>query len=249
MLKTHYGETLLLILSLVMGLIMAVAVILLDGIALNISNIFKIWAMISLVIILVSIFLPYKDWSAAFCRRLGLKEGTLAWKLTDGIIPSLVLNTFNTAIVSGANIFYNEAIPASEQMDAIGPSPSLFLILQPLSRNTVGSWQRTSTQDIIEEESFMPIGFRAFLDIERPSPELIDAYREVPSSNIGDCVKRMNCMFGGIRSYNRINLIGPAFTVKVPAGDNLMAQVALDYAQPGDIIVIDGAVCRKRCGS
>ena len=87
----------------------------------------------------------------------------------------------------------------------------------------------------------MPIGFRAFLDIERPSPELIDAYREVPSSNIGDCVKRMNCMFGGIRSYNRINLIGPAFTVKVPAGDNLMAQVALDYAQPGDIIVIDGA--------
>ena len=117
MLKTHYGETLLLILSLVMGLIMAVAVILLDGIALNISNIFKIWAMISLVIILVSIFLPYKDWSAAFCRRLGLKEGTLTWKLTDGIIPSLVLNTFNTAIVSGANIFYNEAIPASEQTE------------------------------------------------------------------------------------------------------------------------------------
>ena len=33
MLKTHYGETLLLILALVMGFIMAVAVILLDGIA------------------------------------------------------------------------------------------------------------------------------------------------------------------------------------------------------------------------
>ena len=61
MLKTHYGETLLLILALVMGFIMAVAVILLDGIALNISNIFKIWAMISLVIILVSIFIPYKS--------------------------------------------------------------------------------------------------------------------------------------------------------------------------------------------
>ena len=45
-----------------------------------------------------------------------MKEGSTAWKLTDGIIPSLVLNTFNTAIVSGANIFYNEAIPVSEQM-------------------------------------------------------------------------------------------------------------------------------------
>lgn len=116
MLKSHYGETLLLVLALVMGLLMAIAVILLDGIPFNISNIFKIWAMISLVIILVSIFIPYKSWSAAFCRRLGLRDGTLAWKLTDGVIPSLILNTFNTAIVSGTNIFYNEAIPASQQM-------------------------------------------------------------------------------------------------------------------------------------
>lgn len=87
----------------------------------------------------------------------------------------------------------------------------------------------------------MSIGLRAFLKIERPTTELINAYREIPSSNIGDCVKRMNCMFGGIRSYNRKSIIGPAFTVKVPAGDNLVAQMALDYAQPGDIIVIDGA--------
>ncbi len=87
----------------------------------------------------------------------------------------------------------------------------------------------------------MPIGFRAFLEIERPDPQLVEAYRQIPSSNIGDCVKRMNCMFGGIRSYNRRSIVGPAFTVKVPAGDNLVAQMALDYAQPGDVIVIDGA--------
>ena len=87
----------------------------------------------------------------------------------------------------------------------------------------------------------MPIGFRAFLEIERPDPELVEAYREIPSSNIGDCVRRMNCMFGGIRAYNRHRVCGTAFTVKVPAGDNLVAQMALDYAQPGDIIVIDGA--------
>ena len=87
----------------------------------------------------------------------------------------------------------------------------------------------------------MPIGFRAFLEIERPDSSLIEAYREIPSSNIGDCVKRMNCMFGGIRSYNQRSIVGPAFTVKVPAGDNLVAQMALDYAQPGDVIVIDGA--------
>ena len=87
----------------------------------------------------------------------------------------------------------------------------------------------------------MPIGFRAFLEIDRPDSALIEAYREIPSSNIGDCVKRMNCMFGGIRAYNKHKVCGAAFTVKVPAGDNLVAQVALDYAKPGDIIVIDGA--------
>ena len=116
MLKTHYGETLLLVLALVMGLLMSVAVILLDGIPFHLSNIFKIWAMITLVIILVSMVLPYKSWSAAFCRRLGLREGSLGWKLADGIVPSLVLNTFNTVVVSAANIFYNEAIPVSEQL-------------------------------------------------------------------------------------------------------------------------------------
>ena len=69
----------------------------------------------------------------------------------------------------------------------------------------------------------MSIGFRAFLEIERPDSSLLEAYREIPSSNIGDCVKRMNCMFGGIRSYNSLKVVGPAFTVKVPAGDNLVA--------------------------
>lgn len=87
----------------------------------------------------------------------------------------------------------------------------------------------------------MSIGFRAFTHFERPSQELVDSFKDIPSSNIGDSVKRMNCMFGGIRPFNKKKLLGVALTVKVPSGDNLVAQVALDYAQEGDIIVIDGA--------
>ncbi len=87
----------------------------------------------------------------------------------------------------------------------------------------------------------MSVGSRAFLNIERPDASLIEAFREIPSANIGDCMQRMYCMFGGIKPFNGIKLTGPAFTVKVPAGDNLMAQAALDYAKPGDIVVIDGA--------
>jgi RraA family protein len=87
----------------------------------------------------------------------------------------------------------------------------------------------------------MAIGFRAFFHIQRPEMKLVEEFRGIPSSNIGDCVKRMNCMFGGIHPFNDKVLLGTAFTVKVPSGDNLAALTALDYAQPGDIIVIDGA--------
>ena len=92
----------------------------------------------------------------------------------------------------------------------------------------------------------MPIGLRAFLEIDRPDPELVDKFRGIPSANIGDVVKRMNCMFGGIRPFNKQSLVGVACTVKVPSGDNLVAQMALDYAKPGDIIVIDGGGYKDR---
>ena len=36
----------------------------------------------------------------------------------------------------------------------------------------------------------MAIGFRMFTDFERPSQELIAAYKGIPSSNIGDCVRK-----------------------------------------------------------
>ncbi len=92
----------------------------------------------------------------------------------------------------------------------------------------------------------MAVGFRAYLDFERVDESLVKEYQTIPSSNIGDCVKRMNCMFGGIKSFNKKRLVGAAFTIKVPAGDNLVAQMALDYAKPGDIIVIDGAGYQDR---
>ncbi|MBU1358330.1 MAG: RraA family protein [Gammaproteobacteria bacterium] len=41
-------------------------------------------------------------------------------------------------------------------------------------------------------------------------------------------------------------LCGPALTVRVTAGDNLLAQHAIDLARPGDVIVIDGAGAAER---
>ncbi|PWM23813.1 MAG: methyltransferase [Oscillospiraceae bacterium] len=84
------------------------------------------------------------------------------------------------------------------------------------------------------------IGCRIIQTIERPSPELIEAFRGIPSSNIGDQMGRFYCTNSSIRSFNASPLLGPAYTVKVPQGDNLMVHIALELAQPGDILVIDG---------
>lgn len=118
MFKNHYTETLLVVLSIVMGLIMAISVIIIDGLGFNFSTVFSNWSMITMVVLLTSIFVPYKAWSARFVRLFKVREGSLLWKLIDGIIPSLVLNTLNTVIVAAANILYNEAIPVEAQVPA-----------------------------------------------------------------------------------------------------------------------------------
>ena len=56
-------------------------------------------------------------------------------------------------------------------------------------------------------------------------------------------MNRLFCMHDYIRLLNPEKakpLLGTAITVKAPIGDNLFFHQALDMAQPGDIIVVDG---------
>lgn len=117
MFKSYFGETVTVVLAIVMGLMMSLASIIVDHLEFHLPNVFKIWAMITLVILLVSIVIPYKDWSGKCMALLRLKEGSIFYKLADNLLPSLILNTCNTVIVSAANIFCNEAIAAEIQME------------------------------------------------------------------------------------------------------------------------------------
>ncbi len=85
----------------------------------------------------------------------------------------------------------------------------------------------------------MSIGCRIKKNFERPAPELIERFRSLPVANIDDSINRMSAMKPRIHAMNKGHLCGPAFTIKVPQGDNLMFHVAMDMAQPGDVIVID----------
>lgn len=71
-----------------------------------------------MIVFVFSLFIPYNAWGDWFAGLFHLKEGSLAFKLVQGIIPSVVLNSSNTFICTAASIFYNEAIPKAARMSA-----------------------------------------------------------------------------------------------------------------------------------
>ena len=71
---------------------------------------------------------------------------------------------------------------------------------------------------------------------------IIEAFRELPVAAIGDSMSR-NVGTIGLRQYHRrleTTICGPAVTVRVRPGDNLMIHKALMMVMPGDVLVIDG---------
>ncbi len=87
----------------------------------------------------------------------------------------------------------------------------------------------------------MSIGFRVFLQRDLPPKELVDAYKELPAANVADCMNRLSAMSSAIHLINKPfsgSMAGPALTVKVRPGDNLMLHKALNMATEGDVIVV-----------
>ncbi|MBK5958442.1 methyltransferase [Rhodoplanes elegans] len=84
------------------------------------------------------------------------------------------------------------------------------------------------------------VGFRITNCIQRPPRDLVEGFAGLPVANIADNMSRMFCVAARIRPVNSVPLLGPALTVKARPGDNLLLHKALDLAEPGDIIVVDG---------
>lgn len=83
-------------------------------------------------------------------------------------------------------------------------------------------------------------GFRVRTEIVRPPLALTQMFRDFETPDISDILNRMYTMSPDIRNVvNGKPLVGPALTVKVFPGDNLMVHKALDVARPGDVVVVD----------
>lgn len=84
-------------------------------------------------------------------------------------------------------------------------------------------------------------GFRLRGETERPSPETVTGLGLFDTPAVSDLMNRLYTMTPGVRNLTGENLriLGPACTVKVYPGDNLMVHKSLDIAQPGDVVVVD----------
>lgn len=75
--------------------------------------------------------------------------------------------------------------------------------------------------------------------IDRPSREEIETIGKFSPATIHEAQGRRGALSSRLKPIDyRMKLCGPAFTVKCAPRDNIMLQVAINYAQPGDIIVV-----------
>jgi len=78
-------------------------------------------------------------------------------------------------------------------------------------------------------------------DFERVAPDIVRQASQYQAAILADVAGRRGTMHGRIAPITpQMQMAGPAFTVEVRAGDNLMIHTAMTMAKPGDILVVDG---------
>lgn len=87
----------------------------------------------------------------------------------------------------------------------------------------------------------MPVGKRIYLKRELPDPEVMKQFKTIPASNTADVMNRNCAMHPRIRLVSQPKdqmMVGPAYTVKCRAGDNLTLHAALNFCSEGDVLVV-----------
>jgi 4-hydroxy-4-methyl-2-oxoglutarate aldolase len=78
-------------------------------------------------------------------------------------------------------------------------------------------------------------------DFERVDAGVVEQAAQFASSILADVAGRRGALHGRIAPLApSMRFAGPALTVEVRPGDNLMIHAALAVAKPGDVIVVDG---------
>lgn len=85
------------------------------------------------------------------------------------------------------------------------------------------------------------MNYQPYAEFDRVDAKLVERAKAYPAAILCDVAGRRGTMHSRIQALNpNMKICGPAFTVEVRPGDNLMFHVALAVAKPGDVIVVDG---------
>src|SRR4051812_46481584 len=96
--------------------------------------------------------------------------------------------------------------------------------------------------------AFKVQGGKVVREIPRPDPAVVAELGRVPTSILSDCLDRMNVFQGLAGLLPGRSFAGTAVTVEEIEAGNLMSHLALQYVQPGDVLVIDGkGVTTRAC--
>jgi regulator of RNase E activity RraA len=87
------------------------------------------------------------------------------------------------------------------------------------------------------------VEFRLRLSITRPDPAAYAAFRSYATANISDAYFKRQTLPHHIKPVYAgcPGIVGPAITVQVTPGDELLPLKAIEIAHPGDVIVVVGA--------
>ena len=78
-------------------------------------------------------------------------------------------------------------------------------------------------------------------DFARVAPDVVKRAANFQAAILADVAGRRGTLHGRIAPVSpEMKCAGPAFTIEVRPGDNLMIHAAMTIAKPGDILVIDG---------
>lgn len=87
----------------------------------------------------------------------------------------------------------------------------------------------------------MTLGFEIHRRKTIVDADIAEGFRGLPVANVSDSMSRMTAGGPRLRPYHTVTQTtsGPALTVKLRPGDNLLMHAALDMAEPGDMLVVD----------
>lgn len=78
-------------------------------------------------------------------------------------------------------------------------------------------------------------------DFERVPADVVREASQFQAAILADVAGRRGTLHGRIRALSpAMKVAGPAFTIEVRPGDNLMIHAAMAMAKPGDVLVVDG---------